>query len=171
MGNKMPVHCCCANEEDTFKGSDLKEISPANNLEEEMEAGKPTTDSLSSLKGLAATHRVHDEDKLGTPVNSVTGEIRVFISRNPGDKLGLVIAHFGDLGILQVKDIKQNGLIATWNRLHPDRPVEIGAHILEMNCKKVAYMTEGDIGKILEATEPIDMVCTRQRSMIPITDD
>eukprot|EP00403_Amphidinium_massartii_P042552 CAMPEP_0178444480 /NCGR_PEP_ID=MMETSP0689_2-20121128/39539_1 /TAXON_ID=160604 /ORGANISM="Amphidinium massartii, Strain CS-259" /LENGTH=189 /DNA_ID=CAMNT_0020068733 /DNA_START=84 /DNA_END=653 /DNA_ORIENTATION=+ len=189
MGNKQIV-CCCANEDTSFlKTAEMKELSPVNNLEEETEKHMVTnsiqlaglvpasvrTKGPDAVEPIAKQHeqlQAQRSQSLGQTLKATNaGEIKVYINRTPGDKLGLVICHFGELGILQVTDVKPRGLVASWNRVNPDSQVEIGAHILEMNGRKVSYMTEAEVAQIMETIEPIDMVCTRQRSIIPITED
>jgi hypothetical protein len=55
------------------------------------------------------------------------------LANNRGIGAGIKI--LPELGVLQVQAVKSDSLVSTWNRVHPDRQIDPGDHIVKVNGK------------------------------------
>mmetsp|Transcript_2107 Transcript_2107/g.5335 ORF Transcript_2107/g.5335 Transcript_2107/m.5335 type:complete len:186 (+) Transcript_2107:51-608(+) len=165
MGNRSCV-CCDAGENDRL--SDVAaaakpqivdvqdELAPraqeevpvhgADNKENATDAPHP--EELPHSSTPLTTKFVQDEPEFGVPARTET--FAVELKMCPGRKLGMGVGYReGDFYPLRVTRLLPEGLVASWNEAHPEKQVEIGHHIVELNGKPSSDMEPDQVQQIV----------------------
>mmetsp|Transcript_80935 Transcript_80935/g.182607 ORF Transcript_80935/g.182607 Transcript_80935/m.182607 type:complete len:174 (-) Transcript_80935:118-639(-) len=142
--------CCHADE----KGAEVLTVEqtppckpdPYLPPQEDVRAGKPVVEPMSPVEDPvpvllpppADSREAVDDDRLQEPEVEPTdpSEFKVTLRRaQESDKIGLNVSHVAEGAVtiaLVVKEVKE-GMVADWNREHPDQMVQVGHFIVGCN--------------------------------------
>mmetsp|Transcript_65899 Transcript_65899/g.123009 ORF Transcript_65899/g.123009 Transcript_65899/m.123009 type:complete len:253 (-) Transcript_65899:446-1204(-) len=92
------------------------------------------------------------------------GPQRVVVTLHPqaGKVLGadLTFGAGSDIGLVRVKGLKEGGMLAEWNKEHPDQEVMAGHFIESMNGQETATLAQVEMLKMLKA-EKVELAFVR----------
>mmetsp|Transcript_55816 Transcript_55816/g.103290 ORF Transcript_55816/g.103290 Transcript_55816/m.103290 type:complete len:195 (-) Transcript_55816:193-777(-) len=174
MGNR---NCVCCVDGDSDRLSDVAAAAKPKIIDVQDEYPRPTAEEISvhvaddkdqylrqrddASKVIAPSHLeefphsstpvttkfVQDEPE-ATPAQPET--FAVELNMSPGRKLGMGVGYReGDFYPLRITRVLPEGLVASWNEAHPEKQVEIGHHIVELNGKSSSEMAPDQVQKMV----------------------
>jgi len=80
------------------------------------------------------------------------------IDKSPGTKIGATF----DEETLKIKSIDSTGLVADWNRQHPNTAVRVGDHIMEVNGRRAAERGSAALSSEMKQEQILRIGLTRE---------